>query len=139
MAKNEQPIFTRTPVIGRAAISAANPNRDGTGTIVSVQSGLTDGVRLDQIEIRATATTTAGMVRLFLSSDGGTTWFLWREVPVTAVTPSATVEAFSDQINLQNSLDDPPLNLADSQNVLGAATHNAETFNVFARGGSYAA
>jgi hypothetical protein len=138
MAKNEQPVFTRTPVLGRAALSLANPNRDGTGTIVSVISGLTDGVRIDQIEVIATATTTAGMIRLFLSQNGGANWFLWREIIVTAIVPSGVVAAFREVIDLSAALDDPPLNLADTQMVLGAATQNAETFNVFARGGSYA-
>jgi hypothetical protein len=76
MAKNEVPVFTKSPVIGQAEVSAANPNRDGTGTIVSVVDGLTEGVRIDQIEVKAEATTTAGMVRLFLSFDSGATWNL---------------------------------------------------------------
>lgn len=139
MAKNEQPVFTRTPVVARGALTLANPNRDGTGTIVTITNGGTDGVRIDQIEIIATATTTAGMVRLFLSLDSGATWFMWREVPVTAIVPSASLQAFQAEINLSAALDDPPLNLADTTVRLGAAPHNAETFNVIARGGSYAA
>jgi hypothetical protein len=42
-------------------------------------------------------------------------------------------------IDLTVNLDDVPLNLPDSTVVLGAATENAEVFNVFARGGSFAA
>lgn len=139
MSKNTDPIFTKAPIIGQAEISVANTNRDGTGTIVSVQSGLTDGVRIDQIEVKAEGTTTAGIVRLFISFDSGTTWHLWREIVVTALTPSATVLAFSAKIDLTTVLNDPPLNLADSTVVLGAAPEKAETFNVFARGGSFAA
>ena len=138
MSKNIDPIFTKTPVIGQAAISAANTNLDGTGTIVAVQDGETEGVRIDQIEVKAEGTTTAGMVRLFLSFDGGTTWELWREISVDAITPDATTKAFRGFIDLTTVLNDPPLNLADTQMVLGAATHNAEAFNVFARGGSFA-
>lgn len=139
MAKNEEPIFTRTPVLGQAEISTANTNLDGTGTIVAVVNGGTDGVRVDHIEVKAEGTTTAGMVRLFLSFDGGTTWHLWREIDVTALTPGATQQSFRDEIIMDISLSDTPLLLENTNMVLGAAPHNAETFNVFARGGSFAA
>ncbi len=139
MAKNEVPVFTKSPIIGQAEISVANPNRDGTGTIVEVVDGLTEGVRIDQIEVKAEGVTTAGMVRLFLSFDSGATWNLWREIVVTAITPAAAVAAFREVIDLTTNLDDVPLNLADDTVRLGAATENAETFNVFARGGSFAA
>lgn len=139
MAKNTEPVFTKTPVIGQAQISAANPNRDGTGTIVSVVTGLTEGVRIDQIEMKAEATTTAGVIRLFLSFDSGGTWNLWREILVTAITPSGVAASFREVIDLTTILNDPPLNLADATVELGAATENAEVFNVFARGGSFAA
>jgi hypothetical protein len=139
MSKNTDPVFTKSPVIGIAAISAANPNRDGTGTIVAVVDGDTDGVRIDQIEVKAEATTTLGMIRLFISLDSGGTWDLWRELPVSAITPDGVTVAFGALIDLTTVLNDPPLNLADATVVLGAATEEAEVFNVFARGGSYAA
>jgi hypothetical protein len=139
MSKNTDPVFTKSPVIGIAEISAANANRDGTGTIVAVVDGNTDGVRIDQIEVKAEAVTTLGMVRLFISLDSGGTWDLWREVPVLAITPDGVTVAFGAIIDLTTVLNDPPLNLADATVVLGASTENAEVFNVFARGGSYAA
>jgi len=139
MSKNTDPIFTKAPVIGQGQISAANTNRDGTGTIVTIQGGETDGVRIDQIEIKAEATTTVGMVRLFISFDTGATWNLWREIAVTAITPSAIVKAFVAKIDLTTTLNDPPLSLAGAAVVLGASTEKAEVFNVFARGGSFAA
>lgn len=139
MSKNTDPVFTKSPVIGIAAISAANPNLDGTGTIVAVVDGETDGVRIDQIEVKAEATTTLGMIRLFISLDSGGTWDLWREILVAAIVPGGNVESFSAMLDLTTVLNDPPLNLADATVVLGAATEEAEVFNVFARGGSYAA
>ena len=139
MSKNTDPVFTKSPVIGQAAISAANPNLDGTGTIVEVVDGQTDGVRIDQIEVKAEVTTSLGMVRLFLSFDSGATWDLWREIPVAAIAPDASTESFRGFIDLTTVLNDPPLNLPDATVRLGAATENAEAFNVFARGGSFAA
>jgi hypothetical protein len=139
MAKNTEPIFTKSPVIGLAEISAANPNLDGTGTIVEVVDGQTEGVRIDQIEVKATVTTTSGVVRLFLSFDSGVTWVLWREVSVSPVIPSAVLPAFRGVIDLSTTLDDPPLNLLDATVRLGASTERAEAFNVYARGGDFAA
>ena len=131
MAKNENPIFTKAPVIGMAEVSVANALLDGTGTIVSIIDGGVEGVRLDIFEARAIVATTAGMLRLFLSSDSGATWELWMEIPVTAITPSATVEAFEAEVIFAK-----PLNLPDSTWELGVSTEQAEAQNVFVRGGS---
>lgn len=104
-----------------AQVSVANTNRDGTGTLATVFSAGASGSRIDDISIVATGTTTSGMVRLFLH-DGANARLL-REVPVTASTPSGTVQAFASYLS----------NLAivlQSGWSLRAATHNAETFNV---------
>ncbi len=139
MSKNTDPVFTKSPVIGLAEIDTANANLNGTGAIEEVVDGQSDGIRIDQIEVKAREATTAGMVRLFLSFDSGVTWTLWREVPVADVTPSGTIQAFRGVLDLTTVLNDPPLNLPDATVRLGAATENAEEFNVYARGGSFAA
>ena len=124
-----KPAFTSTPRHAFGAISAANTTRDGSGTIVTIMAGAAAGTRVFEIDIKATATTTAGMVRLFISFDNGATWKLYDEVPVLAVTPSGTVAAFRALVTPVNLL------LPNATAVLGAATHNAEAFNVFAQGG----
>jgi len=131
MPANTEPIFTLTPVIGRAAISAANTNRDGTGTIVSVITGAANGTRISRIIIQAIVTTTAGMVRLYI--DNGVNIYLWREVAVTAITGSASVAEFVSIISL---VGETALNLPSGYS-LQASTHNAEAFNVIAEGGNY--
>lgn len=77
-------------------ISTANPNRDGTGTLGTLHTAAGSGSRIEEIDIKARATTTAGMIRLFLHD--GTNFRFWREVLVSAVTPSATVAAFESQL-----------------------------------------
>lgn len=127
------PNFMGTPFASRADISAANANRDGTGTIVDVTGASpAAGRRVQQIVVQATATTTAGMVRLFLHD--GTNNRLWREVPVTAATPSATVQAFRAVLDLVALGEE--LQLPNGWS-LRAATHNAEAFTVHAIGGTY--
>jgi hypothetical protein len=104
-----------------AVISSANTNRDGTGSIVDVITGATNGTRIDDLSIVATGTTTSGIVRLFISD--GTNTRLWKEISVTANTPSATNSVWT------YNLVDLALVLKNNWK-LRASTHNAETFNV---------
>jgi hypothetical protein len=128
------PNFASTPVAGLAQISTANTNRDGTGTLGTVVTAGASGSRIEEIVIEATGTTTAGIVRLFLND--GTNTRLWREVAVTAATPSGTVLAFTASVR-NDTRPDLPLLVLPTGWSLRAGTHNAETFNVFAFGGSF--
>lgn len=107
-----------------AQVSAANVNRDGTGTIVTVCAGVAAGTRVSSVTVKATVTTTAGMVRLYLSTDTGTTWRLRHEIPVSAITASASVATFYGRVDFED------LVLFGATDLVGASTHNAEAFNV---------
>jgi len=104
-----------------AQVSTANTNRNGTGTIATVFTGATNGSRIDDISIVATGTTTAGVVRLFISD--GTNIRLWQEILVSAITPSTTVQVWSYTL-LNQAL------LLENGWSLQASTNNAETFNI---------
>lgn len=123
------PNYAAAPRYGAAVISTANANRDGTGTMAVVLTAGASGSRVDTLVVQATGTTTAGMVRLFVHD--GTAARLWREVPVAAVTPSGSVEAFRAEINLAQPL------LLPANHSLRAAAHNAEAFNVLALGADF--
>jgi hypothetical protein len=123
------PNFTKTPRTERGLLSAANANRDGTGTIVNLfDAAATVGSRIERITISAIGTTTAGMVRLYIFD--GTNIDLYLEIPVTAVTPSATVQSY---INSTGSLGI----ILSSGKSLRASTHNAESFRVIVEGGNF--
>jgi len=113
--------YAATPRAAAGQVSTANTNRDGTGTLATVFTAGASGSRIDDIVVIATGTTTAGMVRLFLHD--GTNARLWQEVPVSAATPSATVQAFATTLVNQGLL-------LPTGWSLRASTHNAETFNV---------
>jgi len=113
--------YASTPATAVGQVSAANTNRDGTGTIVTVLTAGASGTRVDDITVTATGTTTAGMVRLYLND--GTNSRLWREIAVSAITPSGTVAAFTA------ALSNLGLVLKTGWS-LRASTHNAEAFNV---------
>jgi hypothetical protein len=108
-------------------VSTANTNRDGTGTIVDVLTGVAAGTKVNEIVVQATSSTTAGFVRLYYYD--GTNTRLYREVAVTAATPSGTVAAFRTSLTFDN------LVLAGSTHKLQASTHNAESFNIQAFAG----
>lgn len=118
--------YANTPRSAPVAISTANINRNGTGVIDTVLVAGAAGSRIDALCIQAVATTTAGMVRLYVHN--GTTAFLLTEVPVTANTPGASTPAWSAQVNSNNNVNFP-LILATGFS-LRASTQNAETFNI---------
>lgn len=130
------------PTVEVAQVSTANTNRDGSGTTVLVSQGpsatAADGVgkRIIGVYIQATGTTTAGMIRFFISVDGGTTKRLIDEVPVAAITPAASTPAFSASASSLIGL--ILTGKVSSQFCeLYASTHNAETFNIIVQGATY--
>jgi hypothetical protein len=104
-----------------AQLSAANPNRDGTGTIVNVFTAGSAGSRIDDITISPAVTTTAGMVRFFIH-DGANTRF-WREFPIAANTLSATNPAISTLLSRLGLV-------LKAGYSLRASTEKAEAINV---------
>lgn len=131
MTANVEPIFTHVPVIGIGIISAANTDRTGTGTMTSVLTADPDGTRVTRILVQAKATTTAGIVRLWLFD--GVNYRLWKEVPITAITVSATQIAFASALEY---LAERALVLPSGY-TLYASTEKAEPFNIIIEGGDY--
>jgi hypothetical protein len=131
VAASNLPIFPDTPAYGVANISSAFTARTTTGvtSLTSVLAAGADGTVIDRVRIVASATTTAGMVRLWVYAGSGNAQLLHEE-PVSAITPSATVAVFSTEVVLENLV-------LPTGYTLYASTHNAEAFNVFAFGGHY--
>ena len=108
--------------IDQAVLSTANTNRDGdTGTYVTLATGRDPFSQVVKVQIKATGTTTAGMIRFF--HDDGADLKLIHEENVAAATPSASVQ--TDEITWTPS----NLVLGDGE-LLKGSTHNAETFHV---------
>lgn len=129
MAANTQPRFTLTPLMGAVNFSTANTNRDGSGALGTVCTAGAEGSRVDMVHVKATGTTTAGMVRLYY--DGGAGALLLHEFTVSAITPSASTAAWEDYWIPPRAMVFP------SGGSLKVSTHNAESFNAFAFGGSF--
>lgn len=129
--------FTAQPIIDIAQVSTANTNRNGTGTIVTVASGPSAtaaagvGKRINRVTVTATGTTTAGVIRFFVSPDNGTTNYLVCERLVPAITPSTSVAVFRSEIGELVGL----MLVGGGNCLLRASTNNAETFNICAESG----
>ena len=126
--------YAATPKLGIGQVSVANTNRDGTGTIGTVFTAGVSGSRVDTIAVKATGTTTAGTVRLFIHD--GTDARLLTELLVVAVTPSATIPTWEVQLNASTMSQLLPFALPTGYS-LRASTEKAETFNVMAFGGDF--
>jgi hypothetical protein len=120
------------PRVAVGVISTANTARDGTGTgpATAIFSAGASGSKVEEIRVKARGTTTAGMVRIYLWDGSGTDAHLHDEVPVSAITPSATVETFEAVLTYDN------LVIPTGWSVT-ASTHNAETFGVSVFGGDF--
>lgn len=120
----QTPNYAASPSNGALAqISTANTARDGTGTLGTVFTAGASGGRVDKLLIQATGTTTAGMVRLFIDNGAGAIRLV-KEVPVLAITPSATLPAWQAEVPFDIGLE------LQANAILKASTHNAEAFNV---------
>lgn len=130
------PNFAYTPAPGIVSISTNNASRDGTGTLATVytvpatytftpspvfaqSSGAwisptatvanvpVIGWRCDRVRAKATGTTVAGALILYLHN--GTSAFPIAEVQITAVTPTAgTTDSWQRTIEFANGLNLPP-------------------------------
>ena len=94
MPANTTPIFIRQGNFTPARIAAANTASDGSGTLVNILTGSTDGTRVDGVRFinsQATAAPAGAKVfRIFLSDTSGTNFRIIGEVSVGAVTRSTT-------------------------------------------------
>lgn len=122
-----EPAFAATPRIASVNIATANTNRDGTGTIATLITGVAAGTRIAEIVCKARGTTTAGMVRVFLHD--GTTFFLFDEIAIAAVASPGASTATTRTSNSYTNLVLP--NASWSVRV---STHNAESIDVSALG-----
>lgn len=124
---NKAPIYPDKPNRGVAAISTANTNRDGvTGTYTLIWTAGALGGGYYRINIKATGTTTAGMIRIF--HDNGTKRLI-AEISVTAITPAANIATF-ESVYVPT---DPPENVNPSDKIY-ASTEKAEEFIVTVHG-----
>ncbi len=101
MALTPTPSFAVTPRAAVAAVSTANTNRDGTGTIVDILTGASTGTKVTEIVVKATGGPADSVVTIFLYD--GTSYFLYDEFDLGApAAASTTVPGFRDRRGYDN-------------------------------------
>lgn len=129
MAAGKNPIFVATPKHPSVRFSTANTARDGTGTLGTLFTAGSNGAFFSGFRFQAEGTTTAGVIRIFIQTNGSGNNEMIKELLVSAVTPSATVEATSGEWFPSAGI------WLGAGDVVKVGTHNAETFSAWLEGG----
>jgi hypothetical protein len=131
MATN--PSFIGVPNITQVNVSTANTNLDGSGTVTSLITGAAAGTRVlevnAQIAITPAGASTASIVRVFLSTDSGSTWRLFDEITLASTTSSNSAKSTRNVATYAN------LVLKDTTQRLGVTTSVSQSTNVIALAG----
>jgi hypothetical protein len=132
MAANTSPIFGLTSKTNAVATTGTGSTSLTAPTqLTTLYTAGTDGGMFVGANCKATGTTTAGMIRFWLTPSGGTRRLLG-EVISPAVTPSGTVSSAEVQylaplMSLVNGMEGMPLASGD---VVEVNTNNSETWNI---------
>ena len=127
-----RPAFAATPALGFGAVSTANTNRDGTGTIVDVLTAGASGAKVEQLVLKATGDPADSVVTIFLDTGGG--YKLYDEFDLGNPAAASTTDV---GYRVTKAYDDLVLPAGAK---LGAAITVALTsgvINVWAHGGHY--
>ena len=103
-------------------LTTGNSNKDGTtGAYITPVTGVTNGTKINQIDITAKVSTSAGMIRMFVYD--GTNTRLYKEIQVPVVVVSASSPGYTSTFR--------PTNLIIANgNTIKFSTENSEVFDV---------
>jgi hypothetical protein len=140
MALNSSPVFGSTPVNSwdtAGALTAANTNMDGTGTVQTIFTAGADGAFVEKVIAKPVGTNVATVLRIFVNNGSSTTSAannkLIAELGLQAITGSNS----QAQLDFEKILN---LRLAPSYRItccIGTAVANG--WHVSAHGASYTA
>lgn len=127
--------YASTPKVGSALLTTADTSLTAPTTVGTVLSAGASGSRIDYIEVMGVATTVASLINLFIYD--GTTYFLWQQVPVIAVTTSTTVPSFVAVLSSNGNANIMPLNLPTGYSLRATTTVAQTGVRVIAYGGDF--
>ena len=94
------PQFAVTPRIGAVSIATADSSYTAPTNVGTLLTGASTGTRVNEIAIKCAATSAAAVVRIFLYD--GTTYWLFDELVIGAITGSSTVAQFRTSVRYDN-------------------------------------
>jgi hypothetical protein len=134
--------YVSTPVIEVSQVTTADTSRTAPSTTTLICAGPSSvsaagiGKRILRITICGTATTLANAVRIFISTDGGTTKRLLVERVIPAITATAgTTPPFRAEVPELVGLVLPGTVSSNATNLY-ASTNISETFNIVVESGT---
>ena len=127
--------YASTPKFGSATLTTADTSLTAPTTVGTIVSAGASGTRIDYIDIQGVATTVAGLINLFVYD--GTTYVLWQQVPVIAITSSTTAPAFSAYLSSNSNANIMPLTLPTGYSLRAAASVAQTGVRVTAYGGDF--
>lgn len=127
--------YAATPKIGSATLTTADTSLTAPTTVGTVLTAGASGTRIDYIDIQGVATTTACLVNLFIYD--GSTYILWTQVPVIAVTSSTTAPAFVATLSSNVNANIMPLILPTGYSLRAAVSVTQTGVRVTAQGGDF--
>jgi hypothetical protein len=127
--------YSATPVFGAALLTTADTSLTAPTTVGTVITAGASGTRIDFIEIQGVATTVAGIVNLFIYN--GTTYHLWQQIPIVAVTSSTTATAFSTTCSTNNCPNVMPMIIPTGYSLRATTTIAQTGVKVIAYGGDF--
>lgn len=127
--------YASTPKVGSALLTTADTSLTAPTTVGTVLSAGASGTRIDYIDIQGVATTSAGIVNLFIYD--GTNYILWQQIPVQAITSSTTVPAFASVISSNGNANVMPLTIPTGYSLRATTTVAQTGVRVTAYGGDF--
>jgi hypothetical protein len=127
--------YASTPKVGAALLTTADTSLTAPTTVGTVITAGSSGTRIDYIEVMGVATTVASLINLFIYD--GSTYSLWQQIPVLAVTTSTTAPSFSAVISSNNNANIMPLTLPTGYSLRATTTVAQTGVKVIAYGGDF--
>jgi hypothetical protein len=127
--------YASTPKIGSALLTTADTSLTAPSTVGTVFTAGSSGSRIDYIEVQGVATTVASIVNLFIYD--GSSYFLYAQVPVIAITSSTTAVAFQALISSNTQPNLLPINLPTGYSLRATTSVTQTGVRVTASGGDY--
>ena len=127
--------YASTPKIGSATLTTADTSLTAPTTVGTIVTAGASGTRIDYIEVQGVATTVASLVNLFIYD--GTSYILWNQVPVQAVTSSTTALAFSMPLSSNGNANIMPLTLPTGYSLRATVSVAQTGVRVTAYGGDF--
>lgn len=127
--------YAATPAIGAALLTTADTSLTAPSTVGTVITAGSNGTRVDYIEVMGVATTTASLINLFLYD--GSTYHLWQQVPVYAITTGTTTPSYQATLSSNGNANVMPLCLPSGWSLRATTTVTQTGVKVIAYGGDF--